>query len=230
MRIVAFLLLLLLLTGCTDYAYEEEYFLRVNGSGELRISGSEVVFPILHPQLKEINRDTLREHFNTSSLKLLSIQDSTQRDERYYHLRGHFNSWKSLCEHGAFAARVCSLAKVKDALTLQVIIWAVVAPMSEDISNRRLSFRFHIPSALLQHNTTKGVQHGNILNWEQTLEEHQTNSPLSIEVKFDDQSVFGMALQMLGIAIVLVLITIGVSLVIIYRKGRKQLAQEKSTP
>ncbi len=233
MRTTAALLATLLFAGCKDYVYEEEYFLQVDGSGELRVSGSELVFPVLHPRLKEMSEDALGEYFATPSLSVVSVQDSTRGEARFYHVRGRFESWNRLCEHGAFAARTCSFVDEGDALALRTVIRAETVPIAEGTGSRLIAFRFHIPSALRHHNAPDGIQRGNIVGWERTLEEHLTGAPLSIEARFDHQSVLAMALQVLGLAILLVLLTIGVSLLIIYRIGRKQLAREpaeQSTP
>ena len=72
------LLLLLAASGCTTYEYEEEVFLEVDGSGEIRMSGSTAAIEALHG-LDEASVERAKALFEGEGVEILSALE-TERE------------------------------------------------------------------------------------------------------------------------------------------------------
>ena len=75
MKVGAFLLLLLAASGCTTYEYEEEVYLEVDGSGEIRMSGSTTAVAALHG-LDEATAESAKALFEGEGVERLSALET----------------------------------------------------------------------------------------------------------------------------------------------------------
>ena len=79
----------------------------------------------------------------------------------------------------------------------------------------------HLPSRIRYHDApSKAVERGNILVWEQPLADRLAGKPLSIEARFDTQSILYRTLWLFGVMIVVVVVLFAGLLFWIMRKGR----------
>ena len=68
-----------------------------------------------------------------------------------------------------------------------------------------VAFRMHLPAKIRFHNaTSKQVDRGNILAWEQPLKDRLSGTPLTIEVRLDTQSILYRTLWLFGLMMALV--------------------------
>ena len=147
MKARALLLLLVVASGCTTYEYEEEVFLEIDGSGEIRMSGSKEAVAALHG-LDPATVETAKALFDGEGVQILSALE-TERDRReFVHVRARFSDWEKLCRIPAFRDRGCRLAKQTDALELELSLPSprTAAPESLD-PQALLALRYHFPSA-----------------------------------------------------------------------------------
>ena len=144
-------------------------------------------------------------------------------------VEARFAEWEDLCRTPAFRGRACRLVSGEDGLALDLDLSLPSpresAPESLD-PQALLALRYHFPSTIHYHNSPGGIERGNILAWKRTLREHFAGRPLDVEVRFDRRTVLAAAVSILGLSLGLVLASLGTALVLMVRKGRRQLRAE----
>lgn len=226
---LALVLLLFFITACTTYEYEEEVFLEVDGSGRFRISGSREALGVLHP-LSDVSTDRIRDYFDEPQIELDSVRE-TERDGRtFIHVQGRFSDWNRFCEHPAFSGRRCALITTPDLLAIES---TVPRPMESDLptdADAPIAFRFHFPSTVRFHNSRHGIERGNIVRWQRSMGEHFGSDPLVIRARFEKRSVLETTVRVLLAATGLVVLAVSTIIVLMVRKGRRQLEEEAREP
>ena len=98
--------LLVTLSACTAYEYEEEVFLRLDGSGRFRVSGSREALGTLLP-LSRVTVETVRDHFDEPQVELDSVRE-TERERPLVHSRSSavFGLEPALRASGVFRAQL----------------------------------------------------------------------------------------------------------------------------
>jgi hypothetical protein len=70
-----------------------------------------------------------------------------------------------------------------------------------------VAFRLHLPSRIRYQNNGRGVDRGNILVWEQLLEQRRRGVPLLLDARMDPQSILYRTLWLFGWTFVAVAVT-----------------------
>jgi hypothetical protein len=222
--------LLLLATGCPSYEYEEEVFLEIDGSGRIRVSGSKELLSAYHDLAEPMSVDTVRSYFDAPGLDVVSVRETIRQGRTFLHVQGTFQDWNALCSHAAFAQRRCRLDRSADGLELSV---EIPPPRSRarhtDGGFERLAaFRFHFPSTVAFHNSRTGLERGNIVRWERPVDE-LGEGKLSIQAHFGVRSILSATFAILVAAVAIVVLGVALTLALIVRKGRRQLAEERTS-
>ena len=220
------LLLLLAASGCTTYEYEEEVFLEVDGSGEIRMSGSTAAIAALHG-LADAGAERAKALFVGEGVELLSALETERERRKFVHVQARFSDWEKLCEIPAFRDRGCRLAKGEEGLALELSLPSPRAAAPESLDPQALlALRYHFPSTIHYHNSPGDIERGNILSWKRTLREHFAGRPLDLAVRFDRRTILAATARVMGLALSLVLASIATALWVMVRKGRRQLRAE----
>lgn len=228
MRQAAVVFLILAAAACPDYDYEEEVFLETDGSGEIRIHGEATIFSLLHG-IEPVTEESLRAFFGEveAGLTLSTVRPSDRNGRRFYHLVAEFGDWNDLCNHPAFASRPCRLESKEGMLWLTAGRPSLLGKNDGPLPAGALTaFRVHFPSPVLYHNAPTGLERGNILRWESGLGQLEPLAgalPQVIEARFDEESVFSVTVKLLIAAFLLVGFVIVAALVLMRRKGLRQL-------
>ena len=69
-----------------------------------------------------------------------------------------------------------------------------------------VAFRLHLPSKILYHNTGREIGRGNILVWEQSLEERRRGIPIVLDARMDPQSILYRTIWLFGTTFVAVVV------------------------
>jgi len=165
--------------------------------------------------------------FHGEGIEVLSALE-TERDRRkFVHVEARFAAWENLCRLPAFRGRRCILAMEEEGLALELSLPPPRSAAPEGLDPQALlALRFHVPSTIRYHNSPSDIERGNILSWERTLREHFAGRPLDVEVRFDRRTVLAATVSVMGIALALVAVSIGTALLVMVRKGRRQLRAE----
>ncbi len=221
--------LLVTLSACTAYEYEEEVFLEIDGSGRFRVSGSREALGTLLP-LSRVSVETVRDHFDEPQVELDSVRE-TERDGRsFIHVQARFSDWNRLCEHPAFSWRNCRLVIGPDVLEIESTVrgpqWPGRVATDPDAP---IAFRFHFPSTVAFHNSPNEIERGNIVRWQRSMGEHFAREPLVIQARFEKRSVLETTAMVLIAAVSLVAVAITGAIVLMVRKGRRQLESDAAS-
>lgn len=227
MRVVFLCALAFAFAACESYEYEEEVFLETDGSGNIRISGTQELLGVIH-DVEAPAVSSMRAHFEDPALRIDSVRETSRDGRRYIHVQGRFEDFNALCRHPAFRARDCGLRREDDELSLFLSVPAITAEMPSHVEpDDVLAFRFHFPSSVRFHNSRDDIERGNIIRWQRTAEELFGGDELSIEARFERRSVLATTVIILGTALGIVVLTASIALYWMTRKGRRQLADER---
>ncbi|HJS74614.1 MAG TPA: hypothetical protein VJ921_10020 [Vicinamibacteria bacterium] len=217
------MLALIAASGCATYEYEEEVFLEVDGSGDIRMSGSAAAIEALH----DVDAERAASLFAADGVEVLSVRE-TERDRRkFVHVDARFDAWEDLCRAPAFRGRSCRLVSGEKGLELELSLPSPREAAPEPLDPQALlALRYHFPSTIRYHNSPGGIERGNILAWKRTLREHFAGRPLDVEVRFDRRTILEATVAIVGLAMALVAASLGTALVLMVRKGRRQLRAE----
>lgn len=224
MRLLS-VLLALFVAGCTSYEYEEEVFLEVDGSGEIRMSGSTAAIHAIHHVDDGASR--AKALFEAEGVEIVSARETERERRKFVHVEARFGDWDALCRTPAFRGRVCRLTKGEEGLALELSLPSPREAAPDDLDPHAiLALRYHFPSTIHYHNSPGGIERGNILAWKHTLREHFAGRPLDVEVRFDRRTILQATVSVLGVSLALVLATIAIALGLMVRKGRRQLRED----
>ena len=214
------------LAGCAAYEYEEEVVLGVDGSGSLRVSGSSEMLEAVHALDDASDLGEVESLFRAPPLELDSIRQTARDGRTFVHVQGTFADWNELCGHPAFRDRDCRLTRADGTLSLYTAI-ATPGTLPEGVpADGPVALRIHFPSKVSFHNSATGVERGNIIRWEREASEHVGGPELIVEARFVERSVLATTIVVFGGAFAIVVVTVGVALFWLVRKGRRQLAED----
>ncbi len=225
--LVAATLLMSLSTGCSKFEYEEEVDLKIDGSGEFYIHATQALFTSLHG-VNRADSDTafleeLRAFYDSPAFEVVSVKRSRRDARTFFHVRGRFVDLGRLSEQAGLAVRGLSVGRGEE-LTLEAHVEGKdFAGLPDDAL---VAFRFHFPGPVRYHNSTMGLERGNIVRWEASVSELRRGAPLRLEARFDRRTVFSMTLVLLGTAAASVILVISAALFFLARLGRRQLAEQ----
>jgi hypothetical protein len=233
MRRAAVVLLAFGLAGCRlVYEYEHEFWLRVDGSGTVNVTGRPglwVAFKGLgRPEDPEgsATREAARALFERSGLRVRRVTLTRRQGRPYLFVSGSFEDANRLAGSPAFPDLRLSLRREGDRLVLDGA-WARPSPAPPPPAADReglMAVRFHLPSKVYDHKrAAEGVERGNILAWRQEVRQALEGGVLAFGASLDSRSILGSTVLLFAGAIGLGLGMLAVALYLVFRKGRRQL-------
>lgn len=234
-RAVVVAAIALSLTACSGnplsrkYEYEEEIYLRLDGSATMYVNAAVPALVALRgldlptdPGAR-LDRQYVRALYDSPSSRVANISTSRRDNRRYVHLRLDVPDIRHLAESPPFSWSRYGLA-VKDGSFeySQHVNESANRPVG-DVGwqgSELVAFRMHLPSRVTFHNSpSREVLRGNIIVWEQLLSERQQEMPVEIQVRMDTDSILSRTLLLFGAMIVLVAITFVLFIWFIKRRG-----------
>ena len=184
-----------------QYEYEEELYLELDGSASVVVNASIPALIALrgleldpNPDAR-IDRNDVREAFASPLVRITRVSRPWRRaGRRFVQVRFDVDDVRSLGQVAPLAWSRYAYGQQGD----QVIFTQKVgAPSNTPPPNagwdgsELVAFRFHMPSRINFHNApAREVERGNILSYEQTLNERLAGRPVEVEVRMDAQSIF----------------------------------------
>jgi hypothetical protein len=228
-RWAALLLAAAVTTGCLRYEYEHEFWLRVDGSGQVFVTGR----PDLWNAFKGVGRrddpdgtvttEAVRELFTRAGLRVRRVTLTHRGGRPYVFVSADFDDIRLLSRTAAFPDLEVRFTPDGDRLRLEGT-WrrppntgAVVADPSG-----LMAVRFHLPSKVYEHrHAADGVERGNIVAWRQDLVAALRGEPLAIGAVMDHRSILWSTVGLFGIAIAAAVALLLAALYWLFRKGRR---------
>lgn len=231
-RLAAVLFLAASLRGCLVYEYEQEFWLRTDGSGSVFVTGR----PALWVAFKGVGRaddpegtatrEAARLFFEKAGLRVNRVTVTRRAGHRYLFVSADFGDVNKLSASGAFPDLDIALRREGQRLRLAGA-WRA-PPDSASVPAARgeglLAVRFHLPSKVYLHdNAAEGVERGNIVSWRQDVTEALGGRTLAFGAVMDDRSILFSTLILFGSAIGLAALLLAAAFYLVARKGRKEL-------
>jgi hypothetical protein len=236
-RLAAALLLATTLRGCLSYEYEHEFWLQVNGSGTVNVTGRPSLWTAFkglgHPEDPNgtATKEAVRELFERSGLKVKRVTLTRRRGQPYLFISADFKDISQLSYTPAFP-------------DLRVALWREGGRLHLDGSWQRplealdigahdheglMAVRFHLPSKVYGHrNAAEGVERGNILGWRQEVAAALEGGRLEFGAEMDERSILFSTVMLFAGAVVLAVLLLALALWAVVRQGRRDL--ERSPP
>src|SRR5262245_29122669 len=238
LRLAAVLLLVGGIRGCVTYEYEHEFWLKVDGSGTVYVTGR----PDLWATFKGLGaatdadgtatRDAVRAAFERSGLRVNRMRLTHRGGRLYVFVSADFDDVNRLPGSPAFPDLALRLVRQGDRLRLEggwhrPATTADAARPDPSAADREglMAVRFHLPSKIYEHsNAADGVERGNIVGWRQELKDGMEGRPLDFAVLMDERSILFSTVALFGTSVVLALVILAAAFALVARRGRKATA------
>lgn len=225
-----------------QYEYEEEMFLALDGSATIFVSSSIPALNALRGTSFDarpgarVDRDAVREYFSSPATRVTRVSTSRRGGSQFVHVRLDVEDVKQLGQAAPFGWSSYQLDRDADLVAFRQTVGPPAARDSPDDSGTSWSgeelvaFRVHIPSVVVFHNAGRAnLRRGNILVWEQRLEDRLKGVPLTLEARMQPQSILYRTLSLFAAAFAAVALMFGLIVWRIARKGRKMSAAGRTT-
>jgi hypothetical protein len=226
----------LLAGGCIKYEYEHEFWLKVNGSGRVHVTGQ----PWLWNAFKgigrtadpegSISREDIQALFERSGLDVQRVTLTHREGRPYLFIAAEFDDVSKLAGTPAFPDLDLRVVPDGERLRLEGT-WR--RPAGLETARREaaglMAVRFHLPSKVYDHkNAAEGVERGNILAWRQELSSALAGQPLDVGATMDKRSILWSTIGLFALAIGGALLTMAAALYWMFRRGLKRQDVEPS--
>jgi hypothetical protein len=231
-RLVALSLLAAGTRACLTYEYEHEFWLRVDGSGTVNVTGR----PALWAAFKGLGdprnpdpaalREAVRACFEKAGLRVRRVTVTRRGGRPYLFVSADFTDLNALSESPAFPDLRIGLRRVEGRLELDGT-WAR-PPDAPEAGEREglMAVRFHLPSKLYSHKgAIDGLERGNIVSWRQTVGDGLDGKPLEVGALMDERSILLSTVLLFGSAILAALAVLVSIFWAVVRRGRRDLAE-----
>ena len=231
----------------TEYEYEEDLTLRLDGSATLVVNASVPALVALRglplnpdPRTRadELKRQ-LRELYASDVTRVGRISNWTRRGRRYVGIHVSVSDVRALANVAPFAwARYELREESAQVVYRQTLSGPPRAPAAAAglTGDEIVAFRLHLPARIrfqnsryLDRDASRPAARGNIVTWEQRLRERLAAKPIAyaedrtpdvMEVRMDRQSILYRTLWLFGIAFAAALLVIGGLIWLTMRRGR----------
>jgi hypothetical protein len=243
MRIGAVIVLLAALTAScgrggsffTQYEYEEEMYLSLDGSATVYVNSSVAALNALRGSSFDtnpaatINREAIRSYFTTPVTTVTRRPGLSARNgRRFVHVRLDVKDVRRLAEAAPFAWSSYAFAREGEIVRYrQTVGRAATKEVPETNWNGQelVAVRVHVPSRIVYHNAGRGnPRRGNILAWEQPLSARLRSEPLELDARMEPQSILYRTLYLFAATLVAVALAFVLVIWWIMRRGAKPAA------
>ena len=234
-RLVPALILAAAVHGCVAYEYEHEFWIRVDGSGTVNVTGR----PELWTAFKGLGtaedpegtatRETARLLFERSGLRVRRVTLTHREGRPYLFVSADLDDVNRLNGTPAFPDLRIGLRTDGDRLVLEGT-WRR-PPDAADLGGRGrdglMAVRFHLPSKVHSHkNAFDGVERGNIVGWRQETAAALDGGGLDFGAEMGRSSILYSTVTLFAAAILGALGILAGALYLAHRRGRRDAARD----
>ncbi len=220
--------------GCLTYEYEHEFWLRVDGSGTVNVTGRPALWTAFKglgdPRNPDATAtpDAARALFERSGLRVRRVTLTRRGGHPYLFVSADFTDVNALANTPAFPDLTLALRREKNRLFLDGK-WSRPSG-APDIGARDreglMAVRFHLPSKVYGHrNAADGVERGNIVGWRQGVAPALDGGTLELGAEMDERSILLSTVLLFGTAIAAALAILFSIFWAVARRGKRDLAE-----
>jgi hypothetical protein len=227
-RLAVVLLLVGGFRGCLTYEYEQEFWLKVDGSGTVYVTGRPDLWaafkglaPSPDPEGKA-TREAARALFERAGLRVNRALLTHRGGRAYVFVSADFDDVNRLAGSPAFPDLTLSLRHQGKRLRLEGH-WQRPAEAAEVRGSHEglMSVRFHLPSKIYEHeNAADGVERGNIVGWRQGLPAALAGGRLEFAALMDERSILFSTVILFASTVVAAFAILALAFTLVARKGR----------
>jgi hypothetical protein len=231
--------LLLSSIGCQglfrEYEYEEELYLKVDGSATVVVNASLAALTALRGARNfdtgdGVDRDAVTAFFESPVSHVTRVSRPwTRYGRRFIQVRVETDDIRTLGKAPAFAWSTYAFTPRGDTVTFVQALGAPT-PLAGSTppawqGNEIAAIRLHVPAKIQFHNApSKKVERGNIVSWEQPLKDRLAGQPIRVEVRMERESILAWTLTIFGSAAAAAAVLFVVVIWWVRRKGRPEAA------
>lgn len=232
-RLAAALLLVVTFRGCVRYEYEHEIWLKVDGSGSLRVTGRPALWAAfkglrLDDQDPAAIKKAARALFERSGLEVTKVVLVRRRGHRYLSVTADFDDVNRISYTPAFPDLRLGIRHDAGRLELDGS-WQRpldAAAGGDDARDGLMAVRLHLPSKVYSHRrAVEGLERGNILTWRQETAAALDGGRIEFGAELDERSILFSTVMLFAGAVVLAVLLLALALWVLVRRGRRDLAQ-----
>lgn len=223
-RLALTLLAAAALRGCVAYEYEHEFWIRVDRSGTVNVTGRPELWTAFKgvslPAEKDAAREAVRRLFEESGLRVRRVT-MTRRDGRpYLFVSADFDDVNRLAGTAAFPDLRLALRPDGERLRLEGTWAPPAAARGAPADDGQMAVRFHLPSKVYEHrNAMDGVERGNIVGWRQDVRAALAGGSLDFGARIDRRSLLVSTIGLFAAAIALALSILAGLILWVRRRG-----------
>ena len=211
------------LRGCVAYEYEHEFWIRVDGSGTVSVTGRPELWTafkgVTVPEETDAAREAARRVFEDSGLRVRRVTVTQRGGRPYLFVSADFDDVNRLPGTAAFPDLRLALRADGERLRLQGT-WAAPAARGSPADFGQMAVRFHLPSKVYEHrNAMDGVERGNIVGWRQDVRAALAGGSLEFGALIDRRSILVSTIGLFAAAIALALSILGGLILWVRRRG-----------
>jgi len=224
------LLAVLSLRGCVKYEYEHEFWLDVDGSGTVYVTGRPQLWAAFKglpadDARPEESKAAVRALFERSGLHVRRVTWTRRGGRPYLFISADFDDVNRLSSTPAFPDLQIGLTREGERMHLDGR-WHRPPGLPDPAPGDRggpMAVRFHLPSKVYSHqNATSGVERGNIIGWRQWVAQGLSGQPMAFGALIDRRSILLSTVGLFAGAIVLGLSGLGLIVYLTFRKGKAE--------
>lgn len=238
--------LLLALSACRAlpvrlYEYEEDVFLSLDGSASVYVSASIPAlvalrgFDLSTDPIAPVDRNRIAALYSTPITHVTRLTTSRRSGRQFVHLRVDVGDIRRLSTVAPFAWAHYSFARAGNEYVYREVVGASAARPVEPAhvgwnGQERVAFRLHLPSRITFHNAGAGnLLRGNVLRWEQSLDDRLAGRPLDMQARMETQSILYRTLILFGLMLAaVVLMFVGIIWWVVRRPAKEEHEAEPS--
>ena len=225
-RAVLALLLALGLRGCVAYEYEHEFWVRVDGSGTVNVTGRPELWTAFKgiplPADEDAARGAVRAVFEDSGLRVRRVTVTERGGRAYLFISAEFDDVNRIGGTRAFPDLVLGMRPAGDRLSLEGTWKPPPVPRGTPGDDGDMAVRFHLPSKVYEHkNAMDGVERGNIVGWKRDVRSALGGAGLDFGAVVDRRSILASTVGLFVAAIVLAVSILGGLLLWVRRRGAR---------
>ena len=215
--------------GVHQYEYDERVDLSLDGSAIVDVNASVPALVALRGAALDVDpearldRRAIRALFESPQSRVRQLSSYRRHGRRFVHVQIETSDIHALSKAAPFAWSRYQLNRDEQAFTFLQNVGPAAGKAISDVGWRGdelVAFRVHLPSRVQFHNSPIGIERGNILVWEQTLNDRLAGAPLRMEARMDTQSILYRTLWLFGGTFVAALALLAAVIWWVGRKGR----------